>query len=189
MLEARHGAETAIGDVVENLPAGGHLVAFALERKRQRNADGVADAARDELFERDARLDHAIRRHARLGDAEVQRNVGANFGESDIRVDDLVRIGILQRYAILIESEIIEHDAMFGGRFDHRRDRIILRIAIELRRIDRSAIDSDAHRAAMFARDLHQVLHLFANRFVALDVMQVARVVPQLLHEWRDLFR
>src|SRR4029077_3296975 len=66
LLEARDGTESAAGDVLEDLTADRDLLALALERKRERNADRVADAAGDELLERDARLDHAIRRHPRF---------------------------------------------------------------------------------------------------------------------------
>ena len=45
--------------------ADGDLVAFVLEGQRERDADRVADAAGDELLEGDARLDDAVRRHAR----------------------------------------------------------------------------------------------------------------------------
>ena len=41
------------------------------------HAQGVADAAREELLEGHARLDDALGRDARLGDAEVERHVGA----------------------------------------------------------------------------------------------------------------
>ena len=71
LLEAWNGAEALVRDVVEDLAADGDLFTFAFERKRQRYADGVADAPRNELFERNARLDHAVRRHPGLGDAEV----------------------------------------------------------------------------------------------------------------------
>ena len=46
LLEARHGAEAARRDVVEDLPADRDLFALALERERERDADRVADAAR-----------------------------------------------------------------------------------------------------------------------------------------------
>src|SRR5204863_9753380 len=59
VLEARHGPEAAALDVVEDLMSDRDLVAFFFERQRERDADRVADAARDELLEGDARLDDA----------------------------------------------------------------------------------------------------------------------------------
>ena len=187
VLEARHGAEAAVLDVVEDLPADGDLVALALERKSERDADRVADAARDELLECDARLDHAVRRHARLGHAEMQRHIGTLRREEDVRIDDFVRVGVLERDAVLIEAEIVEHRAVFERGLDHRRDGVVLRILVELLRIDRAGVHADAHRAAVRARDVDEVAHFFLHRLVALEVVEMTGVVTQLLDVRRDL--
>ena len=51
-----HATNAAGGDVGENLPSGGDLFWLARVRHRERDANRVADAAADELLERDARL-------------------------------------------------------------------------------------------------------------------------------------
>src|SRR5712691_6963810 len=48
VLEAGDGAEAAVLDVAEDLPADRDLLALALEGEGEGDADGVADAARDE---------------------------------------------------------------------------------------------------------------------------------------------
>src|SRR5207248_1956980 len=59
LLEAWYGAEAAVLDIVEDLSPDRNLFAFALERQGEGDADGVADAAGDELLEGDAGLDDA----------------------------------------------------------------------------------------------------------------------------------
>ena len=174
-------------DVVEDLSSDRDLVAFALERKCQRDPDRVTDAPRDELLECNPRLDDAVRRHSRLGYAEMERDVRSRSGEQDVRVDDLVRIGVLDRNDVLVEAEVVEHRAVFECGFDHRRDRVVFRILVEFLGIDRTGVHADAYRVAVRPGHVDEVAHFVANRLVAFEVVEVPGVVPELLHERGDL--
>ena len=187
LLETGHGAETARGDVREDGAADRNLLAFAFEGEGQRDADGVADPLGDELLEGDPGLDDPIRRHPRLGHAEVQRHLRAGRSKPKIRIDDFVRIGVLDGDAVLVEPEIVEHDAMLHGRLDHGRDVVVFRVTIELFRVHRTGVHADAHGAPMLPRDIDQIADLFPNRLLPLQMVEVARVVPELLHERGDL--
>ena len=74
----------------------------------ERDADGVAEAAADQLLEGDARLDDTVGREAGFRDAEMQRHVGPLFGKAFIDFDHLRRIGIFQRDDIAREAERVE---------------------------------------------------------------------------------
>ena len=74
--EVRHRDEAAGRDVVDNLVADEDFLVLALVGQRQRDANRVADALREQLLERDPRLDDAVGRQSRLGDAQMQRHVG-----------------------------------------------------------------------------------------------------------------
>ncbi len=51
------------------------------------------------------RLDDAFRRQAGLGDAEVERHVGARLREARLAATHLVRIGVLERHDEAVEAE------------------------------------------------------------------------------------
>ena len=53
------------------------LFVLALVGQRERDADRVADFLREQLLECDPGLDDAVGRQPRLGDSEMERNVGA----------------------------------------------------------------------------------------------------------------
>ena len=77
---------------------------------------------------------------------------------------------------------------MFERGVEHRRERVFLRILVELLRIDGTGVDADADRAAVRAGDVDEIRDLGADRLLALDVVEVPRVVAELLHERRDAF-
>ena len=54
----------------------------------QRDANGISDSVTDQLFESDSGFDHAIGRHSRFGDTQVQRDVWPRGGKSLIYFDN-----------------------------------------------------------------------------------------------------
>ena len=78
---------------------------------------------------------------------------------------------------------------MLEGAFEHRRDRIVRVVLLLLRRIDAAAVHADAHRTVIVAGDLGQIPHLVLPRLLALVVIQVARVVADLVDVRRDQLR
>ena len=79
----------------------------------------------EQLLERDPRLDDPVRRHTGLGHAEMEGHVGTRLGEADVGVDDLVRIRVLERDDVAVESEVVEHRAVLERGLEHRRDRVV----------------------------------------------------------------
>ena len=58
---------------------------------------------------------------------------------------------------------------------------------VELFGIDRAAVDADADRAVVLARHVDELRDLLRDRLLRLDVVEVARVVADLLDVRRDL--
>ena len=68
-------------------------------------------------------------------------------------------------------------------------ERRVFRIVLGLRgRIDAAAVDADADRAVVIAGDADQVPHFFLPRLFALVVIEVARVVAELVDVRGDTF-
>ena len=94
----RHdGVEHSAGaNVVENLSTGGDLLLLLIVGYGQRNANRVADAATNELFQGHSRLDDPVGGQSRFGDPQVQRHVGPSGGKTAVDLHDLGRIGVLE---------------------------------------------------------------------------------------------
>ncbi len=107
----RHdGVEHSTGvNVVENLSTGDDLLLLLVVGHGQGNANRVADAATDELFQGHARLDDPVGRQARFGHTQVQWHVRPGGGETAVDFDDLGWVGVLERHAIA--SEVAVHRA------------------------------------------------------------------------------
>jgi hypothetical protein len=142
---------------------------------------GVADPAADELLEGDPRFDDAVGGEARLGHAQVERHIGAALGEAAVHLDHLPRVAVLERDAVPCEVERIEQFAVLPGAFEHRRDRVVLVELLFLGRIDAAAIDADAEGTVVVPRDGGDVSHLVLPRAGRLVVIEVARVVADLI--------
>ena len=143
--------------------AGLHFFRFPGVRQGERHPDGVADAAADELLEGDPGLDDALRGHAGLGDAEVERHVGPFFGEAAVPLDHVRGVGVLERDHVAGEPERVEQLAVLGGGGHHRAHRVAVEAAL-VRRIHGAAVDPDADGAVVLAGDPGEVLHLVRHR-------------------------
>ncbi len=70
---------------------------------------------------------------------------------------------------------------MIQSTVEHRRDavaRLVLRLLVG---IDAAAVHADADRAVVVAGDIDEIAHFFLPRLGALVVIQVARVVAELI--------
>jgi len=189
LARRNHRTHAARGDLRQNLPANVNLFRFARVGNRQGNPDRVANAAADELLQRDPRLDDSIRRKTGLRDAQMQRNVGAAFGKSAIDFDDLQRVRILQRDAIAGESDRIQQFAVLPSAMEHRRDGIARVVPLSQGRVHAAAINANPQRAVVLLGDGRQVADLFLPRLVPLVVMQMAGVIADLVNVRRHEFR
>ena len=148
-----------------------HLArAVAIRLRRQRDADGVADA----LLQKDAhggrRGDDAFRAHAGLGEAEMQRVVGAR-GKFGIDGDQVLHAADLGRQDDLFAAKA----DLFGhlGRQDRRlHDRLARHFLRRQRKalvlvvvhqpgqqllVERTPVDADAHRLVVLDRHLDDI--------------------------------
>ena len=66
------------------------------------------------------------------------------------------------------------------------RGQLIARVLVEKRRRDRSAVDADANRDVVVARDIDQPFHLLLDGLRLLDMVQMPRVVANLVDVRRD---
>ena len=141
--------------------------AVAARLRRQRNADGVADALLQQDAERGRRGDDALRAHAGLGQAEMDRVVGA---AAELLVD---RDQVLHRRHLGREDDAVARQADLLGargreqrRLHHRlaRDRArlhrVVRLGVLVHQvgqqflIERAPVGADAHRLVVLDRHL-----------------------------------
>ncbi len=162
-------------------PADRDFLVLARVGKGEAHADGVADAAGEQLLEGHARLDDAFRRNAGLGDAQVQGDVGAQRREAGVGLDDLARVRVLQRHHVAVEAEVVQQAAVLERGFDHGRD-VVLGMAGGRDRVDAAAVDADPQRAVVGAGDVDQEADLLRDRLLLLVVVEVAGVVAHLVH-------
>ena len=184
-----HTADAAGRNVGQDLAGRVDLLVFPPVGYGQRDAERIADAAADELFEGNSRLDHAVRRQARFGHTQVQGHVGPAVCETPVHFDHALRVRVLQRNAVASESERIEQIAMFPGAFEHRGDRIVPVVLLSLDRIHTPAIDAHPEGTAVLLGHTGQVPDLVLPRLVLLVVVQVPRVVPDLVDVGRNQLR
>ena len=185
VVEDGHGTEASGGDVGEDLPPDRDLLVLARVGQGEAHAHGVADAAREELLEGHPCLDYAFRRDARFGDAQMQRHVRAKGGEAGIPLDDLARMRVLEADHVAIEADLVEQGAVLQRGLHHGRDVVLGMPGLELG-VHAPAVDADADRAVVLARDLGQEADLLADRLLTLVVVEMAGVVPHLVDVRRD---
>ncbi len=106
-VEIDDRSNPAFVDVADDAATAFDLQAFVIVWHCQGDSNGVANAPSNELLQRNPRLDNAIGRHTRLGDSQVQRNLGSPLGKSPVGLDDFFRIRILQRYTVAREVDIV----------------------------------------------------------------------------------
>ena len=149
----------------------------------ERHANCVTDTPAHELLKSDASLDDAVRRHAGFCDTQVERNIRASLGETPIHIDHLPRIGVFERHAIASEPQRVEQLAVLQGTCQHRTDRVVLGKFFFLGRIHAAAVDPHPQGAVVAGRYIHNKLHLVLPRLCGLMVVEVARVVAELVDE------
>ena len=157
------------------------LLVLARVRQREADAQRVADAAREQLLEGDARLDDALGRDAGLGHAEVQRHVRARLGEAAVGLDHLARVGVLEAHDVALEAEVVHVAAVLERRLDHglRRRRSGKRAFISgstLPQLTPMRIARSCSRATSTRKR-----DLLAHRLRPLVVPEVAGVVADLV--------
>ena len=168
-------------DVSENVSSDADLLSLLLERQGQGYSQGVSDSSGYQLLESDAGLDHPVRRHARFGHAKVQGNIWSCRSESVVRLDDLVRVGVFEGYAVTKEPEIVQQLAMFQSRSEHGTDGITLGEFGFVFGVYGAAVDSDANGAVIFLGYVGEIGDLFRNRKVPFVVVKVSRIVTNFL--------
>ena len=183
----RHPHEPPGGDVVENLAAGQDLLLLFEGRHRERDADRIADARTEQLLECPLGLQDALGRHARLGHSQVQRHVGTPGGEGPIGLDHRRRVGVFQRNHVAGEAQLVQQLAVFQGALDHGSDAILLGILLPLGRIDRTAIHAYADGTVVRAGHVDKELHFVLPRLGSFVVVQMARIVANLVDHRGDV--
>src|SRR6266852_2922071 len=116
----------------------------------------------------------------------MERDVRAARGEPPIRVEHLGRVGVLERDHEPIEAVLFHQIAVIGGRLDDRGE-LVARVLIEKGGRYRSTIYPDPDREIVVARDIAEPADLRGKRLGLFDIMQVARVIANLIDEGRDL--
>ena len=168
--QARHlRAERAQAQRLQHLLRHQHLLgAIATRRRRQRDADGVADA----LVEQDRQAgrggDDALHAHARLGQPQVQRVVAATRQRA-IDVDQVAHAADLgaEDDAVVRQTGRLGQLGGAQGRLQHGLDHHLARLD-RCRRarvgvhqlgqqvlIERAPVDADAHRLVVLDGDAH----------------------------------
>jgi len=101
-------------------------------------------------------------------------------GEALVGGEHLGGVGILERDHEAGEAEVVHELAMVERRL-HDRLELIAGVAFEECGRDRAAVHPDADRDVGVLGDRHQPRDLVGHRLVALDVMQMAGVVANLV--------
>jgi len=119
----------------------------------------------------------------------VQRHLRPLLGKTAIDLDDDLGPRVLQRDAIAREAQLVEQFAVFQRAGQHRRKPVVARVARQLGRVYRAAVDADPKRAVMSGSKVGQVADLVLPGPLRLVVMKMAGVVSQLVYPRGDLFR
>ncbi len=139
--------------------------AVAARLRRERDADGVADAFLQQHAERGRRRDDALRAHAGFGEAEMQRIVGAP-GEIEIDRDQVLHrrdlggqddvvarqtdlFGALRGQERRLHHRLV-HDA--AGRFRRWRVGVLVHQMRQQLGVERAPVDADADWLAVLQR-------------------------------------
>ena len=154
---------------------------LTVEGHGKRHPQRIANAPAYQPLHGAAGFQDALGRHAGLGHAQVQRRLRPRRSELLVHLHDFFRIGIFERHAVARESQPIEQLAVRVRAFEHWPEPIVGRELRPGRRIDRSAIDAHPHGDVMLDGQLDQEAHLVLPRALRLVVIQVARVVADLV--------
>ena len=136
--------------------------------RRERDADGVADALGEERAEGDRRLDRALEGGARLGDAEVQRVVALG-GELLVGLDHDDRVVVLDGDLDVAEVVLLEEGRLPQGRLDQGLGGR-LAVLLEEAPVEGARVDADADGGAVVPGRLGDLLDL------VVELLDIARV-------------
>ncbi|MBG9885425.1 hypothetical protein ABE10_02255 [Bacillus toyonensis] len=137
-------------------------------RRRERDADRVADTLGQENAERGRRLDRALEGGSRLGHAEVQRPV-APLGQQPVGLDHDDGVVVLDRDLEVVEVMLLEQRCFPHGAL-HERLRSRLAVFLQQPLVERARVHADAERDAGVGRRLGDLAHL------VVELTDVARV-------------
>ena len=140
---------------------------------RERVADRVADALREQRRDAGRGLHEPLRDRTGLGDAEVERMVG-DVGQLAVGLDHHGDVRRLDRDLDEVVADLLEVADLLLGRLDHRRGRRSAEALVELG-VERAGVDADAARDAAITR-------LGRDELDVLGLADVAGVQPQLMH-------
>ena len=183
MNHAAHATRRDVGEYLTPFP---DFLALAGVGQGQRNADGVADAAAEQLFKGNAGLDHPVGRQSGFGHAKVERHVRPRLGKALVGLDHLCGIGVLERDAIARKTQLVEQFAVFERAFKHGGDGIAGRMFLDLGGVHRAAVDADAKGAIVFTRRIDNKSDFVLPRLAAFVVIQVPWVIADLVDVRRD---
>src|SRR5262249_30045433 len=138
--------------------------------RRQRHADGVADAPRQQGAEGNGGLDGALESGTGLGDTEVQRVVALG-GQLLVGGHHYHRVVVLHADLDVAEAVLLEQRGLPQGRLDQRLRRG-LAVLLHEPLVQRAGVDPDADRDAGRTGGLGDLAD------PAVEFLDVARVYP-----------
>ena len=100
----------------------------------------------------------------------MQGNIRSLGGKALIALDDLVGVGVLERYHVVGKSNRVEKFAVIERAGDHRSHGIAGKALVVVGR-DRTTVDADPERTIVFARNLGQLADLVGDSPLALVVV------------------
>ena len=165
------------------------VAAIAAGTRRERDADGVADAFVEQNAHGSGGPDETFCAHARFGEAEVQRLIGFR-GEVAIDGDQIVRPRNFAGNDDLVLAQATferelggfqggeDHalvDDFFGG-FAEVLVGVFLHLAHDQFLIERAAVDADAHGLVVVARDFADGGELLVAALAGADVAGIDAV-------------
>ena len=172
-----------------------HLAgAVAAGLRRQRDADGVADALLQQDAERRGRGDDALRAHAGLGEAEMDRVIRPR-GEILVDRDQVLHRRDLGRQddAVLRQADLLGARRRGQRRLHHRLTHhragvarigepgVLLHQMRQQFLIERSPVGADAHRLAESDREFDDVGELLVALVLEADIARIDAVLVERL--------
>ncbi len=168
------------------------LRAVAARLRRERDADGVADALLQQHRQRRGGGDDALRAHAGLGEAQVQRVVAAR-GERAVDADQVLHGRDLAREhdALGRQADVAREGRALERRGDERlahhllgllrrgRAGVLVHHPREQLLVEAAPVDADAHRLAVLDRLLDQGRELVVALRAVADVARIDAVLVE----------
>ena len=102
--------------------------------------------------------------------------------------DDIGRIRVLERDTETGEADALQKVAVETGTLDHRRDTLLCRKLIPDLRIHRAGIDPHAERTVVLHGNIDQKADFLLPAAVSFMVVEVSRVVSNLVNKRGDRF-